>query len=198
MARFRLFDLNDAQREAVTAIDGPLLILAGAGTGKTRVITARVAYLIAQGVDPSSILAVTFTNKAATEMRERLARMIDPAAAKQVTMSTFHALCLRILRAGIDRLGYKNNFGIYDEGDQMGLIKKLITRTAAKDEKLDPNAAKNLISKAKNNSWTANPDEQTLLGAVYKAYQAELKTLNSVDFDDLLLLTVKLLAEHPD
>src|SRR5215212_11191066 len=100
MARFRLFDLNDAQREAVTTIDGPLLILAGAGTGKTRVITARAAYLIAQNIDPGAVLAVTFTNKAATEMGERLARMIDPEQAKKVTMSTFHALCLRILRAG--------------------------------------------------------------------------------------------------
>jgi superfamily I DNA/RNA helicase len=113
-------------------------------------------------------------------------------------MCTFHALCVRILRQDIEKLGYKRTFSIYDEGDQTGLIKKLITRTAAKDEKLDPNVAKNLISKAKNNSWNANPDEQTLLGAVYVRYQAELKTLNAVDFDDLLVLTVKLLAEHPD
>ena len=155
MARFRLSDLNDAQRSAATTTEGPLLILAGAGTGKTRVITMRVAYLISQGVDPSQILAVTFTNKAANEMRERLARMIEPDAAKKVTMSTFHALCLRILRAGIDRLGYKNNFSIYDEGDQLGLIKKIITRTAARDEKLDPNVAKASISKAKNNALGA-------------------------------------------
>jgi superfamily I DNA/RNA helicase len=197
MARFRLFDLNDAQREAVTTIEGPLLILAGAGTGKTRVITARAAYLIAEGVDPSAILAVTFTNKAATEMRERLARMIDPAAAKQVTMSTFHALCLRILRSGIDRLGYKNNFGIYDEGDQLGLIRKLITRTAARDEKLDPNIAKALISKAKNSTM---PDAfgDSLIGEVARRYDAELKRLNAVDFDDLLLLTVRLLRDHDE
>jgi superfamily I DNA/RNA helicase len=198
MARFRLFDLNDAQRAAVTTIDGPLLILAGAGTGKTRVITARAAYLVAQGVDSNSILAVTFTNKAATEMRERLARMIDPEQAKKVTMSTFHALCLRILRAGIDRLGYKNNFSIYDDGDQLGLIKKLITRTAARDEKLDPNVAKSAISKAKNNSWSAPTNDETLLGAVFNRYDAELKRANAVDFDDLLLLTVKLLREHAD
>jgi DNA helicase II / ATP-dependent DNA helicase PcrA len=197
MARFRLFDLNDAQREAVTTIDGPLLILAGAGTGKTRVITARAAYLIAQGVDPSAILAVTFTNKAATEMRERLARMIDPAAAKHVTMSTFHALCLRILRGGIDRLGYKNNFGIYDEGDQLGLIRKLITRTAARDEKLDPNIAKALISKAKN-STMENLFGDSLIGEISRRYDAELKRLNAVDFDDLLLLTVRLLRDHEE
>src|SRR3954454_14803479 len=187
MARFRLFDLNDAQREAVTTTSGPLLILAGAGTGKTRVITARAAYLIAQGIDPSAVLAVTFTNKAATEMRERLARMIDPANAKQVTMSTFHALCLRILRSGIDRLGYKNNFTIYDEGDQLGLIKKIITRTAAKDEKLDPNLAKALISKAKNSGGgNPSPNEDSLLDAVSSRYDAALKTANAVDFDDLL------------
>ena len=178
--------------------EGPLLILAGAGTGKTRVITARVAYLISIGVAPDQILAVTFTNKAANEMRERLAGLIEKPQAKKVTMCTFHALCVRILRQDIEKLGYKRNFSIYDEGDQMGLIKKLITRTAAKDEKLDPNVAKNLISKAKNNAWQASPDEQTLVGAVFARYQAELKTLNAVDFDDLLVLTVKLLAEHAD
>ncbi len=198
MSRLRLSELNDAQRRAATSTEGPLLILAGAGTGKTRVITMRVAYLIERGVNPSNILAVTFTNKAATEMRERLARLVEPAAAKQVTMSTFHALCLRILRAGIDRLGYKNNFSIYDEGDQLGLIKKIITRTAARDEKLDPNVAKAAISKAKNNAWAAPTDEETLLGAVFLRYTHELKNANAVDFDDLLLLTVKLLNEHPD
>jgi DNA helicase II / ATP-dependent DNA helicase PcrA len=198
MAGIRLFDLNPEQETAVRTTDGPLLILAGAGTGKTRVITARVAYLIAQGVAPEQILAVTFTNKAANEMRERLAKQIEKAQAKKVTMATFHALCVRILRQDIEKLGYKRNFSIYDEGDQMGLIKKLITRLAAKDEKLDPNVAKNLISKAKNHSWNAPPDEQTLIGAVYLKYQAELKTLNSVDFDDLLVLTVRLLAEHVD
>jgi len=198
MGRFRLFDLNEPQHLAVTTTAGPLLILAGAGTGKTRVITARAAYLIAEGVSPENILAVTFTNKAAAEMRERLAGMVEPEKAKKVTMSTFHALCVRILRAGIERLGYKNNFTIYDEGDQMGLIKKIITRTAAQDEKLDPHQAKNLISKAKNNGWSAPADEKTLLSAVFARYQADLKTLNAVDFDDLLLLTVKLLSEHAD
>ena len=180
--------------------EGPLLILAGAGTGKTRVITMRVAFLIAQGVAPEHILAVTFTNKAANEMRERLERMIEPAVAKKVTASTFHALCVRILRQDIERLGYKRNFSIYDDGDQIGMIKKIITRTAAKDEKLDPQVAKNLISKAKNNGWREPQpgDEQTLAGAVFARYQAELKTLNAVDFDDLLGLTVKLLTEHAE
>jgi superfamily I DNA/RNA helicase len=200
MSGFSLFDLNPEQERAVRTTEGPLLILAGAGTGKTRVITARAAFLVAQGIEPGHILAVTFTNKAATEMKERLARTIDPAQAKKVTMSTFHALCVRILRQDIEKLGWKRNFSIYDEGDQMGMIKKIITRTAAKDEKLDPAVAKNLISKAKNNGWreVSPGDEQTLAGAVFARYQAELKTLNAVDFDDLLLLTVKLLTEHAD
>ncbi len=198
MSGFRFFDLNPEQEKAVRTTEGSLLILAGAGTGKTRVITARVAYLVAQGIAPEHILAVTFTNKAANEMRERLAGMMDPAEAKKVTMCTFHALCVRLLRQDIEKLGYKRNFSIYDEGDTTGLIKKIITRTAAKDEKLEPNVAKALISKAKNSGWreVSPGDEQTLAGAVFARYQAELKTLNAVDFDDLLLLAVKLLSEH--
>ncbi len=198
MAGFRLFDLNPEQQKAVLTTEGPLLILAGAGTGKTRVITCRVAHMIAEGVSPASILAVTFTNKAANEMRERLAAMVAKEHASKVLMSTFHALCMRILRAGIEHLGYKKNFSIYDEGDQLGLIKKIITRTAAQDEKLDPYLAKNLISKAKNNGWRepAPGEEKTLAGAVFARYQADLKTLNAVDFDDLLLLAVQLLEEH--
>jgi DNA helicase II / ATP-dependent DNA helicase PcrA len=197
MAGFRLFDLNPEQQLAVRTTEGPLLILAGAGSGKTRVITARTAFLISQGVPPENILAVTFTNKAANEMRERLATMVETEKAKKVTMSTFHALCVRVLRQDIEALGYKKNFSIYDEGDQLGLIKKIITRTAAQDEKLDAHAARNGISKAKNAGWSAPEDDKTLLGAVFARYNAELKTLNAVDFDDLLLLTVKLLNEHP-
>jgi superfamily I DNA/RNA helicase len=113
-------------------------------------------------------------------------------------MSTFHALCMRILRQDIEKLGYKKNFAIYDEGDTTGLLKKIITRTAAKDEKLDPAVAKSMISKAKNNGWSAPEGDETLVGAVFARYQAELKTLNAVDFDDLLLLAVRLLNEHPE
>ena len=196
MAAFRLFDLNPEQELAVRTTDGPLLILAGAGSGKTRVITMRTAFMLSQGIAADSILAVTFTNKAATEMRERLAGLVAEDQAKKVTMSTFHALCVRILRQDIEALGYKKNFSIYDEGDQMGLIKKIITRISARDEKLDPHVAKNAISKAKNNGWREPQDDKTLLGAVFARYNAELKTLNAVDFDDLLLLTVKLLNEH--
>jgi superfamily I DNA/RNA helicase len=195
---FRLFDLNDAQRAAVTQMDGPVLILAGAGTGKTRVITARIAYLIAQGVDPAHLLAVTFTNKAAEEMRERVAGMVEAAVAKKVTLSTFHALCVRILRGDIERIGYKQNFSIYDQSDQMGLIRAIIQRTAARDEKLDPHLAQSLISKAKNSGWNAPENEESLAGAVFARYQKELRQLNAVDFDDLLLLAVKILREHPE
>ncbi len=199
---FRLFDLNDAQRTAVMQTGGPVLILAGAGTGKTRVITARIAYLVAQGVSPSKILAVTFTNKAAGEMRERATGMLqDEAASKKLTVSTFHALCVRILRADIERLGWKSNFSIYDQGDCLGAIRAIITRTAAKDEKLDPNAAQANISKLKNDPRIAAggvPKEDTLLGAVFNRYQAELKRMNAVDFDDLLLLAVRLLREFPE
>jgi superfamily I DNA/RNA helicase len=198
MAAFRLFDLNPEQERAVRTTEGSLLILAGAGSGKTRVITARAAFLISRGIAPESILAVTFTNKAAKEMRERLATMIDPEQAKKTVMSTFHALCVRILRQDIEKLGYKRNFSIYDESDQSGLIKKIITRTAARDEKLDPGLAKNLISKAKNRGWREPEDDKTLIGAVFARYNQELKNLNAVDFDDLLLLAVKLLSEHPD
>ena len=197
MSRFRIFDLNAQQIEAVHHENGPMLILAGAGTGKTRTITARIAWLIAQGEDPGRILAVTFTNKAAREMKERIAGMVDPNQAKLVTASTFHALCLRMLRGDAQRLGYKANFSIFDEGDQLGLIKKIINRVSARDEKLDPHLAKNFISKAKNNGWTAR-DEETLTGAVYRRYEQELRALNAMDFDDLLVQAVRLLSESDE
>jgi len=186
MAAFRLFDLNPEQERAVRTTEGSLLILAGAGSGKTRVITARAAYLISRGVEPENILAVTFTNKAAKEMRERLASMVEPERAKKVVMSTFHALCVRILRQDIEKLGYKKNFSIYDEGDQLGLIRKIITRTAARDEKLEPSVAKNMISKAKNNGWSAPEDDKTLIGAVFARYQQDLKTLKFPQSDAVI------------
>ena len=197
MSRFRIFDLNPEQIEAVHHENGPMLILAGAGTGKTRTITARIAWLIAQGEDPGKMLAVTFTNKAAREMKDRIAGMVDPDQAKQVTACTFHALCLRILRGDAQRLGYKANFSIFDEGDQLGLIKKIITRVSGRDEKLDPHLAKALISRAKNNAWTAS-NEDSLAGAVYRRYEQELRALNAMDFDDLLAKAVQLLSEADD
>jgi DNA helicase II / ATP-dependent DNA helicase PcrA len=197
MSRFRIFDLNPAQLEAVQHEAGPLLILAGAGTGKTRTITARIAWLIAQGEDPSKIRAVTFTNKAAREMKERIAGMIGAEEAKLVCASTFHALCLRILRADAQRLGYKGNFSIFDESDQLALIKKIIPRVCTRDEKLDVQSATNLISKAKNNGWPVR-DGESLLGAVFHRYQQELRALNAMDFDDLLAQSVRLLSEFPE
>jgi DNA helicase II / ATP-dependent DNA helicase PcrA len=192
--RFSLFDLNREQLEAVRHENGPLLILAGAGTGKTRTITARIAWLVAQGEDPDRLLAVTFTNKAAREMKERIAQMVEGDKAKRITATTFHALCLRILRGDSERVGYKRNFSIFDEGDQLGLIKKIITRVCARDEKLDPSLAKNLISRAKNQGGGTGREE-TLAGAVYRSYESELRNLNAMDFDDLLILSVRLLAE---
>ena len=194
MSRFRIFDLNTQQIEAVHHETGPMLILAGAGTGKTRTITARIAWLIAQGEDPGRILAVTFTNKAAREMKDRIAGMVDSEQAKLVTASTFHALCLRILRGDAQRIGYKSNFTIFDEDDQLGLIKKIITRVSARDEKLDPHLARSLISRAKNSGWVAR-DEESLSGAVYRRYEKELRALNAMDFDDLLAKAVQLLSE---
>ena len=114
---FSFDSLNTAQRQAVAALDGPVMILAGAGTGKTRTVTCRIAHMLEKKIPAAEILAVTFTNKAANEMRERLAGMVDKEVAKKVTMSTFHALCVRILRTDIEKLGYKKNFTIYDEGD---------------------------------------------------------------------------------
>ena len=166
MSRFRLYDLNPEQQRAATHETGPLLILAGAGTGKTRTIVARITWLVSTGTPASKILAVTFTNKAAREMKERIAGMLTEEQADDITASTFHALCVRILRADADKLGYKNNFTIFDEGDQLGLIKKVINRVTAKDEKLDPGLAKNLISKAKNNGWAPPQDDETVIGAV--------------------------------
>jgi superfamily I DNA/RNA helicase len=194
----RLFDLNSPQLEAVKTISGPVLILAGAGTGKTRVIITRISYLLHQGADPGKILAVTFTNKAANEMRERIASTVERAKARKLAICTFHALCVRILRADIAKLGYKANFSIYDEADQLSLIRKIISRLATSGEKLDPNLARHFISKVKNQGLQVAPSERDLAAAVFHRYQEDLKTLNALDFDDLLLLAVRLLEQFPD
>lgn len=190
--------LNDAQGEAVRQTEGPVLILAGAGTGKTRVVTTRIAYMVDQKVDPASILAVTFTNKAANEMRERAGQMIRKEDAKHLTICTFHSLCVRLLRLSIEKLGYKKNFTIYSGSDQRGLIKRIITRSAAKDENLDPGLALSLISKAKNSEIDVDENQDSLISQVFRRYTRELKALNAVDFDDLLVLAVRLLEDHAD
>jgi len=194
----RLFDLNPQQLKAVTTTNGPVLILAGAGTGKTRVITTRISCLLHQGIEPERILAVTFTNKAANEMRERVSSMIERANSRKLTICTFHALCVRILRADIDKLGYTTNFAIYDEADQFDLIRRIISRLAAPQEKLDASLVRNFISKAKNQRRKAAPSEKDLTAAVFRRYQEDLKNYNAVDFDDLLVLAVHLLEQFPD
>ena len=190
--------LNAAQREAVRTLDGPVLILAGAGTGKTRTVTCRIAHMLSKGVNPRGILALTFTNKAANEMAERVAGLVDRKAAKQMTVCTFHSLCVRILRQDIGRLGYKENFSIYTGSDQTGLIKRLIMDFGARQEKLEPAQVIAAYSSVRNKGLTYKEIEDSLISAVAGAYQRELKAQNAVDFDDLLTLTERLLRCYPD
>ena len=131
---FAFSSLNTAQSDAVNALDGPVLILAGAGTGKTRTVTCRISHMVDRGIPADQILAVTFTNKAASEMKERVSDMVSKAAGQEITVCTFHSLCVRILRTGIDRLGYKPNFTIYSGNDQTGLIKQIIVRKGGAQE----------------------------------------------------------------
>ncbi len=204
--------LNPQQRLAVETINGPVLILAGAGTGKTRVITHRIAHLIRKGVAPENVLGVTFTNKAAREMKERVRKLL-PARAPvsgstasplnaQPTVCTFHSLCVRILRQYIDRLGYKRNFVIYDESEQLGAIKKILANISAKGEKTDPAAILSLLSRFKNGGERAaafsDPSVRAMAEHVRQRYESALHACNAVDFDDLILLTLRLFAEHAD
>ncbi len=186
--------LNKAQFEAVNALDGPVMILAGAGTGKTRTVTCRIAHLIDQGCDPSGVLAVTFTNKAAAEMKERIGDMISQKAAKEMMVCTFHSLCVRILRQNIEELGYKKNFSIIMGGDQTGLIKQLIVRKGGSKEKIMPGEVLSKISSAKNAGIAMEDIEDSLISAIGVAYRDEIRAQNAVDFDDLLLLGEKLLT----
>ena len=196
--KFDINSLNTAQREAVRTLNGPVLILAGAGTGKTRTVTCRIAHMLSRGVNPRGILALTFTNKAANEMAERVAGLVDRKAAKQMTVCTFHSLCVRILRQDIGRLGYKENFSIYTGSDQSGLIKRLIMEYGARQEKLEPAQVLTAYSAVRNKGLTYKEIEDSLISAVAGAYQRELKAQNAVDFDDLLTLTERLLRCYPD
>lgn len=202
---FDINSLNPQQRDAVKHTEGPLLLLAGAGSGKTRVITCRIAHLLQKGVPAGQILAMTFTNKAAKEMHERVEQMVGADAAKGMTISTFHSLCVRILKAHIERLGFKKNFSIYAASDQQQLVRRLLKDEYADATSKDADQVLWQISDAKNRlvgpadflpsghnpitRWTAK---------VYPRYQRELKAFNAVDFDDLLMLTVRLLEEHTD
>ena len=203
-----LSSLNPQQRQAVETINGPVLILAGAGTGKTRVITHRIVHLSERGVSPGNILAVTFTNKAAREMKERV-RSLSPRRPKNEngetaapTVSTFHSLCVRILRQHIEKLGYKRNFVIYDEAEQLSAIKKILAHISAKGEKTNPAAVLSLLSRFKNGGQRAaifaDPGVRAMAEHVQSRYELALRACNAVDFDDLILLTLRLFKEHPD
>jgi DNA helicase II / ATP-dependent DNA helicase PcrA len=199
MANAFSFDsLNQAQREAVGALDGPVMILAGAGTGKTRTVTCRIAHMLEKRIPASEILAVTFTNKAASEMRERIGGMVSKKAAAAMTVCTFHSLCVRLLRGGIDRLGYKKNFSICSHSDQVGMMKQLLVRKGGSDEKVKPDEVLSAISKAKNKGIEPGDLEDDYFANLAVAYQNELRAQNAVDFDDLLLLGEKILRENPD
>lgn len=196
--------LNPAQHEAVCHIDGPLLILAGAGSGKTRVLTHRIAYLLTQGVDPRNILAVTFTNKAAGEMKERVANLVGPAG-ESIWVSTFHAACVRILRAEGHCIGLDKSFIIYDSQDQQTVVKEVLGELNLSEKNFNPRAVLASISSAKNELIT--PEEYDKKAAdfwgntvarVYPIYQKKLRRNQATDFDDLIMLTVKLFREHPE
>ncbi len=195
---FSFSSLNEAQRDAVNALHGPVLILAGAGTGKTRTVTCRISHMLEKGIAANNILAVTFTNKSAVEMRERVSGMVDKKVAKELTVCTFHSLCVRILREGIEKLGYKKNFTIYAGSDQVGLMKQLIVRKGGKDLNLDAMQVLSMISKNKNDGLEPDDHADELVSIIAKAYTAELRTQNAVDFDDLLVLAERLLREHSD
>ncbi len=201
--------LNTQQRQAVETIRGPVLILAGAGTGKTRVITSRIAYLIQKGVAPGNILGVTFTNKAAREMRQRVTSLLPKLPRNESgerperpTICTFHSLCVRILRQHIELLGYKRNFVIYDESDQLGAIRKILSHISDKSQKTDPGAVLSLLSRFRNGGSRAaafaDPNVAALADHVRVRYESALRACNAVDFDDLILLTLRLFTEHPE
>ncbi|HWN93983.1 MAG TPA: UvrD-helicase domain-containing protein, partial [Methylomirabilota bacterium] len=199
--------LNPQQRQAAETIRGPVLILAGAGTGKTRVITFRIAHMIAKGIRPANILAVTFTNKAAREMKERVGKLLprevvrnQEGKADGPTISTFHSLCVRILRQHIEVLGYKKNFVIYDESEQLGAIKKILSSISANGEKTDPKVIQAFVSRIKNagsNSKFTDESAAAMAQHILRRYDSALRACNAVDFDDLLLLVLKLFREHP-
>ena len=200
-----LADLNDAQREAVITTDGPLLVIAGAGSGKTRVLTHRVAHLLAAaGAKPNEILAITFTNKAAQEMRERIEGMLG-ARARAIWILTFHAACGRILRREAERLGYRSNFTIYDQADQIRVVKDCLEELDRDPKRFVPRGIHTQISNAKNS--LISPDEYAkriasfydqTVSDVYALYQRKLFTSNAVDFDDMLMLTVDVLTRFPE
>lgn len=206
-----LNDLNEAQRAAVEYIDGPSLVIAGAGSGKTRVLTYKIAYLLSQGMKPWSIMALTFTNKAAREMKERIGKLVENGLAQHLYMGTFHSIFSRILRAEAEHIGFNNNFTIYDESDSRSLIKAIVKEMGLDDKKYKPAAVHAKISMAKNNLMSAAAYESDAaifeqnkraqmpeVGKIFVAYVQRCKQANAMDFDDLLTLTYQLFREHED
>lgn len=206
-----LNDLNEAQRAAVEYIDGPSLVIAGAGSGKTRVLTYKIAYLLSQGMNPWSIMALTFTNKAAREMKERIGKLVGNDLAQHLYMGTFHSIFSRILRAEAEHIGFNNNFTIYDESDSRSLIKAIVKEMGLDDKKYKPAAVHAKISMAKNNLMSAAAYESDAaifeqnkraqmpeVGKIFVAYVQRCKQANAMDFDDLLTLTYQLFREHED
>jgi len=200
----RLLDeLNPEQREAVTTTEGPLLVLAGAGTGKTRVITYRIAHLLEEGVRPESILAVTFTNKAAREMRERVGALIGPERAGRLFVGTFHAFCLDVLRANAEAIGLSPQFTISDGSDQLALMRRVLREVHVQGTEMQPNAVHARISLLKNQGVGARAfrkrkganDEDELVGMAWERYERELRRTRSLDFDDILNETLRLLRK---
>lgn len=197
--------LNPEQRRAVETTEGPLLIMAGAGSGKTRVLTHRIAYLIAtRKAPPWSILAITFTNKAAREMQERVSKLVGPDG-RDIWVSTFHSMCVRILRKDIERIGFTSNFTILDSGDQLSVIRGCMKELNLDTKKFDPRAVQAAISTAKNELLTPSRFEQKIgdhfdgiVAKVYTMYQKRLKSNNSLDFDDLIMSTIQLFKDVPE
>ena len=206
-----LNDLNEAQRAAVEYIDGSSLVIAGAGSGKTRVLTYKIAYLLSQGMKPWSIMALTFTNKAAREMKERIGKLVGNDLAQHLYMGTFHSIFSRILRAEAEHIGFNNNFTIYDESDSRSLIKAIVKEMGLDDKKYKPAAVHAKISMAKNNLMSAAAYDSDAaifeqnkraqmpeVGKIFVAYVQRCKQANAMDFDDLLTLTYQLFREHED
>lgn len=197
--------LNDKQKEAVLATDGPCLVIAGAGSGKTKVLTHKIAYDIESGIKPWNILAITFTNKAANEMKERIEKLIGDAA-KDLWMGTFHSICVRILRRYIDRIGYKTDFVIFDTSDQKTLIKECLKTLKVDDKIFTDRGVLSEISNGKNEMLEpkaygvkyAGDFRKKTIGEIYELYQRRLKENNAIDFDDIINFTIKILSENPD
>ena len=204
MNRMNLNSLNEEQKQAVLYNEGPLLIIAGAGSGKTRVITYKVAYLVESGVSPDNILAITFTNKAASEMKERVDDLLGENS-KKIFISTFHKFCGRILRVFIESIGYNRNFTIYDTDDQKKILNKIIKELGYDDKKVKARAVASRISFCKNHDISidefkksAKSEMEKIYARCFEEYDKKMFENNALDFDDMLLLTVRILKENED